>query len=95
MSAERTDIFGRTEQQIVVAIARGERTYNISKVYSGAEGLAINLARRRASIEVDKRQLSILRGVRVVYDPPLREMTSRELGEWRHGLAKRGSAGIR
>lgn len=59
---EPRDLFGRTEAEVVAAIAHAERIYKISAVYSGNEGLALELARKKGNIEVDRRELAILRG---------------------------------
>ena len=83
--SERRDLFGRTEAELVVEIANGERIYSISKAWTGNEGLAKDLARARTNLEVDKRQLAQLRGEPVDWgkEGPPRVLDGPALDRWR------------
>lgn len=87
-----TDIFGRTEQQIVADIERGERIYKIASAWSGNEGLAIALRAKRGNIDVDRRLLAELRGER---RSDVQLLEGQQLRKWRVDLCRRGTAGIR
>lgn len=89
------DLFGRTESELVAAIAKGERVYAISETYRGNEGLALEIARKKANLDVDRRQLAILRGDPVRYDEPVRHLTPTALDQWRKDLLRRGRAGAK
>lgn len=82
-STERRDLFGRTETELVAAIGHAQIVYAIASGYTGGEGLAIKLAIRRANLDVDRRQLAIIRGETVDDSPRLspaaREKQNREL----------------
>src|SRR4051795_6584126 len=82
-STERRDLFGRTETELVAAIGHAQIVYAIASGYTGGEGLALKLAIRRGNVDVDRRQLAIVRG-EVTDDSPLltpagREKQNREL----------------
>lgn len=88
---ERRDLFGRTEAELVAAIARARATYAIAEVYRGNEGIALNLARRLANIRVLERCLAQLRGERVVYpegEEPRPPLSGQALARWREDIAR-------
>lgn len=74
--AERRDLFGRTEAELVAEVARQERVYAIAACYGGNEGAALKLAMRKANLDVDKRQLAIMRG-EIVDDAPRISLAAR------------------
>src|SRR3954462_14269930 len=80
---ERRDLFGRTETELVAAIGHAKIVYAIASGYTGGEGLALKLAIRRANLDVDRRQLAIMRGEAADDSPRLtaagREKQNREL----------------
>jgi hypothetical protein len=81
------DLFGRTENELVTAIARAEKTYAVSMAYSGNEGLAINHARMRANLDVDRGELRRLRGEVV---PSNAYLTGAKLEQWRRDVLALG-----
>lgn len=92
MADEKRDLFGRTEAEIVTAIDWKERVYKVSSGYSGGESLALELARKRANLDVDRRCLAELRGERVKHDEPIRHFTPAQLEQWRKDLVRRSPA---
>jgi hypothetical protein len=77
------DLFGRTEAELRAAIAWQERMHPIAASYGGGEGAAIKLAMKRSNLEVDRRQLAIMRGDAIDDSPRLtpaaREKLHREV----------------
>lgn len=76
---ERRDLFGRTEAELRASIAGQERVYAIAASYGGTEGAALNLARKKANLEVDRRQLSIMLGESADDAPRLSEQARSKL----------------
>lgn len=90
MTDER-DLFGRTEAELVAAIALQERTYEISIAYRGNEGIAINLARKQANLNVDRRCLAQLLGERLPELPGWRpDLEGAALAKWRKEILSMG-----
>jgi hypothetical protein len=59
-----TDLFGRTIEEVRAAIAHKKGVLEITASYTGNEQLALGIARARANVAVDERQLALLeRGV--------------------------------
>lgn len=89
MSAEARDLFGRTEAELLEAISWQERVAKIADVYRGNEELGKRVERRKALLDVDRRQLALLRGERVTYPEPPRELTESQLAQWRKDFTRR------
>lgn len=85
------DLFGRTEAELVADISWWERTYKVGSVYTGNEGLAINLARRRANLDIARNELKRLRGERV---EETRLLSGQALDKWRKDIVRLGRAGM-
>jgi hypothetical protein len=85
-----TDLFGRTEAQLLEQIERAKRRLAIADVYRGNEGLALKLEMMRANIRVDERCLARLRGERITHidgESVRPNLSGQELQRWRDNLA--------
>lgn len=54
------DLFGRSEQELVDAIAKGEQIYKIASGFPGGRYIQ-ELDRQQRNLDVDRRQLAIMR----------------------------------
>jgi hypothetical protein len=72
-TSSRVDLFGRTEAQLRASIAWQERIYAIKARYGGNEGASITLAIKKSNLDVDRRQLAIMRGELVEERPAFSE----------------------
>lgn len=86
-----TDLFGRTEAQLVEAIDRAKRRLSISEGYTGGESIARQHEAMRADIRVDQRLLARLRGERITEidgEPVRPNLSGRALNEWRYVICR-------
>lgn len=91
------DLFGRTEAQLVAAIAKAELLLEIQKVWRGNDRLGAEIERAIGQIGVDRRQLAIMRG-EIADDSPRLSVSAREklhreilaLGRTWNGAPKEG-----
>lgn len=88
----KTDLFGRTEEQLETAIAKGERTYAVAQGYKAGGHHIQELERQQSNIDVDRAMLAELRGE--IRPDPARSLSGAALEKWRKDLLRRGRAGM-